>query len=151
MGCCSDICGKTTCAQRCGFEGKENQIGIISSVLAIGAIAHMTIGILALYGVVPTSTALYTQIGFFALGATTIAGTLALSTRIKKPGSKAALFISTLAILSIPVIFGALGAQHIIHPHSMLYASTAIGGGIVLSVPLFGGSVIGKNCCDDDK
>ncbi len=133
-----------------GFQGKEDRIGIASSVIAIGAIAHMAIGILALYGVVPTSTALYTQIGFFALGATAIAVTLAQSSKIRKTSQKVALALSVLAILSIPVIFGALGAQHIVHPHSMLYASTAIGAVLVLTVPLFGGSVIGKGCCEDD-
>lgn len=135
--CCSlDNFGYTS-------DTRKNIFQTVCIATTFAAITGVVMGVLGLYGVVSSSTALWSQVGLFG-GVALLAGlTVAASNKVK---SKVALVMAVITLLTLPVLFGSLGAMGVIHPYHMLWAATTMCGGIVAGSFLISTCGIGRDC-----
>lgn len=118
-----------------------------SVTTAISAVVGVALGVMALYGVISASSALWVHVGLFSVAAIAVGATIFASERVK---SKLAITIAVVTLLALPVLFGSLGAFGVIPAHNMLWSSTMMCGAVVLSAFLVSMFSIGKECCDSE-
>lgn len=136
-----------TCCSLDGFGYKtdslKNIVSVTSMVIAFAAIAGVVMGVLALHNGISTSTALWTQVGLLGATAALTGITVALSGKVK---NKMAVLMAVITVLTLPVLFGSLGAVGLIHAHNMLWAATMMCGMVVVGAFLTSMSFIARDC-----
>lgn len=139
-------CSLNTFGYKTNFQ--QNLVKTTSIAIALSAIAGVAMGVMALYGALPTSTALWTQVGLFSAGAIMTGVSVATSSRVE---SKLAVAMAIITLLAMPVLFGSLGALNIIPPFNMLWSSTAMCGAMVLGSFLTSIVGVGQECCNSEN
>lgn len=125
-------------------ETQKNFFKFTAVSAALGAIAGVALGVMAMYGAISAHTALWTQVGVFG-GVAILAGlTVAISSKVK---SKSMVAMAVISLLALPVLFGSLGATHVIPSGNMLWAATMMCGAVVMGSFFISMCGIARECC----